>query len=203
MTLSGPWLNLLRDKNAPGKMPIAIGGSEHAMRQKICTEILLFLSLLFHFQWFFGNLYEEVLTPNSIVASAAQINAYNRFFSVTEPYYYYIPLTQIGFLLTLYLAFVYKDLSLPFKKRVQRAAAASGLATGLTVYIVTQYNMRMFFGDVDRLGDRLHRLYFEWAVLNGLRLLFVGAALTFLCLAYRGLLLEASSQISHATDNLS
>lgn len=69
------------------------------MKVKKYVEGLLVLSLLFHLQWFFGNLYEEILTPNQIVASIEQINSYNKFFSITEPYYYYVPLTQLGTLI--------------------------------------------------------------------------------------------------------
>lgn len=152
------------------------------MRKHI--EVLLILSLLFHLQWFFGNLYEEILTPNSLVATIEQINAYNRFSSVTEPYYYYIPLTQIGTLITFYLAF-FGSLPLRLRKRLRFAALTSGLATVLTIYIVTQYNLKMFFGDVEHHGERIHQLYLEWGILNGVRILLVGAAIFFLFRVYR------------------
>ncbi|MBW4471959.1 MAG: hypothetical protein KME45_16355 [Stenomitos rutilans HA7619-LM2] len=156
------------------------------------TEIVLTLSLLFHLQWFFGNLYEEILTPNSIVASVEQINAYNRFFAITEPYYYYIPLTQIGFCLIVLLALTKTSVPSRLKTLLHRAAFTSGSAIALTGYIVTQYNLKLFFGNVDRFGERLHLLYLEWAILNGVRLLLLGITIFFLYKVYRGFLIKQS-----------
>lgn len=157
------------------------------------TEIVLALSLLFHLQWFFGNLYEEILTPNSIVASIEIISAYNRYFAITEPYYYYIPLTQIGFFLVLFLAFFKTSFSPKIKTLLRRAAITSGAAIALTVYIVTQYNLKMFFGNVDRLGARIHLLYLEWAILNGLRVFLLGLTISFLYRTYRRFLIDVSN----------
>lgn len=152
-------------------------------------ELLLGAALLFHLLWFFGNLYEEVLIPNSIVASIAQINAYNQFFSVTEPYYYYVPLSQLGTLIAIFLAFAGDQPNPAFKRLVRWGAGASTLALLLTVYIVTQYNLKMFFGPVDHFGEPLlHQLYLEWGLLNALRILLTGTAGVFLFRAYRGFL---------------
>lgn len=149
------------------------------------TEILFVLTLLFHLQGFFGNIYEEVLVPNSIVATIEQINAYNRFPSITEPYYYYIPLTQIGVLIVLYLAVFGSSLPAKPRKLMRYAAVFSVLTVVLTVYIVTQYNLKMFFGDVNHLGERIHQLHLEWAILNGIRIILYGVAIFFLFKAYR------------------
>lgn len=156
------------------------------------TEILLALSLLFHLQWFFGNVYEEILTPNSIVASAQQLNSYNSYFSVTEPYYYYIPLTQIGFFLVMFLAFFNKGVPAELKPLLRRGALTSGAAIALTAYIVTQYNLKLFFGNVDHFGERIHRLYLEWAILNGVRIILVGGTSISLFQAYRALLTKSA-----------
>ncbi|HEY9627234.1 MAG TPA: hypothetical protein V6C84_08025 [Coleofasciculaceae cyanobacterium] len=161
------------------------------------TEVVLVLALLFHLQWFFGNLYEEILTPNSIVASAEKINAYNSYFVITKPYYYYVPLTQIGFLGVLFLAFFKSGLSSQVSVLLRRAAVLSGMATVLTGYIVTQYNLKMFFGNVDHLQAKIHLLYLEWAILNGFRILLVGTTIFFLYQAYRMLLIQSSSSINH------
>lgn len=161
------------------------------------TEILLVLALVFHLQWFFGNVYEEILTPNQIVATTEQVNAYNRFFSLTQPYFYYVPLTQIGFLITLFLAVRPGEVLRAQRRSLRLAAGASALATGLTAYIVTQYNLKMFFGPVDHLGDRIHQLYLEWALLNLARIVLTGAAIAFLFLAYRKALLAGGRQ-AHA-----
>ena len=157
------------------------------MKIKKYIEILLTVTLLTNLQGFFGNLYEEILTPNSIVATTEQINAYNRFFSITEPYYYYVPLTQIGVLILFYLA-VFGNLPANLQKPVRIASVTSLLTLLLTVYIITQYNLKMFFGDVTHLGDRVHQLYLEWAILNGIRVTLSGAIIFYLFKAYRGLI---------------
>lgn len=165
------------------------------------TEILLVLTLLFHLQGFFGNLYEEVLTPNSIAATIEQINAYNSFPSITKPYYYYIPFTQIGVLLVFYLA-VFGDLPAKQQKLVRYAAVISGLTTALTVYVVTQYNLKMFFGDVTHLGERIHQLHLEWAILNGIRVIMSGIAIFFLFKAYRNAIKGDLSETKTPSNNL-
>lgn len=158
------------------------------MIAKRYNEVLLGLTLLFHLQWFFGNVYEEILTPNQFVASIEQINSYNKFFSITEPYYYYVPLTQMGTIILVYLAFSHHVSQPDQKKLIRSAAITSILATALTIYIVTQYNLKMFFGDVNRFGEGIHRLYAEWAALNGLRIALVGITIWLLFKAYRNLL---------------
>jgi hypothetical protein len=84
-------------------------------------EVLLGLALLTQLQWLFGNIYEEVLTPNSIAASTQALDAYNAFFRYTEPYYYYVPLTHLGCIAICILAM---SRSVPFavKAPVRRAA---------------------------------------------------------------------------------
>jgi hypothetical protein len=148
------------------------------------TEVALLLALLFHLQWMFGNIYEEILIPNSVVASTEALNNYNKFFSLTEPYYYYVPLTQIGTLIVCYAAIMI-PMPQAIKRLMRRAALASGLATALTIFIVTQYNLKMFFGDVSHFGDTINRLYLEWAVLNAFRILLVGTAVYFIFKGYQ------------------
>ncbi len=151
-------------------------------------EWLLLAAIFFHLQWFFGNLYEAILAPNSIAASVSELNAYNRFFKKTAPYYYYVPLTQIGFLITFILCFAAKECFPGTIKKLRGAAVLSALATLLTAFIVTKYNLKMFFGEVDGLGPRIHQLHIEWAVLNGVRLMLVGGTVFLLTKAYRSVL---------------
>lgn len=151
-------------------------------------EVLLVLSLLFHLMWFSGNLYEQILTPNQIVASVEQISNYNNFFSITKPYYYYVPLTQIGTLITIYLAF-FSGLRTELT-RARFAALASISAFLLTIFIVTQYNLNIFLSDVSHLSDSISQLHIEWAVLNGIRIVLVGMAIIFLFRVYRRFIKE-------------
>lgn len=147
-------------------------------------EILLGFALLTQLQWLFGNIYEEVLTPNSIAASIQALDAYNAFFRYTEPYYYYVPLTQLGCLAICSLA---ASRSVPFavKAPLKRAAFFGAMALSATAFIVIHYNLRMFFGSVDYLGASVHRRYLEWAIWNAVRIVFVACEVLFCIRAYR------------------
>lgn len=153
-------------------------------------EIVLGFALLTQLQWLFGNIYEEVLTPNSITASIASLNCYNAFFKWTEPYFYYIPLTQAGCLTLLWLA-IWPKTERVLKPLLVRAAVFGSAALLLTAFIVIHYNVRMFFGSVDHLGSAVHRLYFEWAAFNAVRIVLVGCECAFAFKAYRLLLTRA------------
>ena len=155
-------------------------------------EVFLGLALLTQLQWLFGNIYEEVLIPNSIAASIPALNAYNAFFQYTKPYHYYIPFTQLGFVVILILAL---SGSVPSSVKALLSRAAVFGATGilLTAFIVIRYNLRMFFGPVDSLGALVHRRYLEWAICNAIRISLVGCEVFFCIRAYRSLLLLNSS----------
>lgn len=163
---------------------------QNAMAKKV--DWILGISLLTQLQWLFGNVYEEILTPNSIVASIPQINAYNRFFRITEPYFYYVPLTQLGAFSILFLA-LWSWTPDVIRSPLRKAAGAGCTAVALTVFIVTQYNLKMFFGTVDHLGAMVHQRYLEWALLNAVRVFLVATEVYFAWQAYRTLLMNRNT----------
>lgn len=147
-------------------------------------ETILGFAILTQLQWLFGNVYEEILTPNSITASIQSLNCYNSFFRWTEPYFYYIPLTQLGCLTLVGMAFSSRT-PRAIRPLLAKAAVCGISALALTAFIVIHYNLRMFFGPVDHLGSAVHRLYLEWALFNALRIVMVGAECFFALQAYR------------------
>ena len=167
-------------------------------RLEKAREALLGFAILTQLQWLFGNIYEEILTPNSITASVASLNCYNAFFRITEPYYYYVPLTQLGWLCLVAVAF---SSGTPggLRRLLRYAALFGSFAVALTIFIVVGYNMRMFFGPVARLGSAVHRLYLEWALLNALRIVLVGVECFLAIRAYRWLLIEGIDQAVSGT----
>lgn len=154
-------------------------------------EVLLGCALLTQLQWLFGNIYEEVLIPNSIAASIPALNAYNAFFRYTEPYHYYVPLTQFGCIVIWILA-MSGSVPSPVKAHLTHAAVAGAMAMSATAFIVIHYNLRMFFGSVDSLGASVHRRYLEWAIWNAIRIVLVGCEVFFAIRAYRFLLITHS-----------
>src|SRR3954451_14563166 len=98
-------------------------------------EALLGCALLTQLQWLFGNLYEEILTPNSIAASTQALDAYNAFFRYTEPYYYYVPLTHLG-CIAICISAISRGIPVAVKAPLRRAAVFGVMAMSVTAFIV-------------------------------------------------------------------
>ncbi len=146
-------------------------------------RVLFLLALVGLAQWFFGNLYEEiVLVPNSLVNSYAQLQCWQSYFVVTNPIYYYVPLTQLAVCIVWYLCFTQKHQEI--KKLLLRASLYGLLALALTAGIVTQLNLKVFFGNLDLVKDQLYQLSLIWMAANGVRLVLVGATLGYTFKSY-------------------
>lgn len=60
-------------------------------------RILMYFTVFGIAMWFFGNLYEAiVIGPNIAGDSKEQLRAFQQFTEVTNPMYYYVPLTLIA-----------------------------------------------------------------------------------------------------------
>lgn len=138
---------------------------------------LVGFALATHAMWFFGNLYEQLLlVPNGVVATAAQVAAYNAFFAVTQPIVFYVPVTQLGFVATAIAAWLARGRG-PVARRLGLAALLSALGLGLTAWIVVRYNLRLWLGDVTRFTDAdVQAMVVRWGAWNAARLLVVGVA---------------------------
>jgi hypothetical protein len=146
-------------------------------------QIPFLLALAGLAQWFFGNLYEQiVLVPNSLVSSYAQHRCWQAYFVVTNPIYYYVPFTQLAVCLVWYLCFTQKHPEI--KKLLYRASLYGLLALALTAVIVTQLNLKVFFGNLDLIKDQLYQLSLIWMIANGVRLVLVGATLGYTFKSY-------------------
>lgn len=152
------------------------------MQNKTFNALLAF-ALFFLAHWFFGNLYEEiVLAPNQLSNSYEAIKNWQHYFTVTNQLYYYIPFTQLAVLTVCFLYFKAKD---QVEKRLLKRAALLGIVSlVLTALIVTQLNLKLFFGDVERYRHELFSLSVIWLIGNAIRLCFVGGALFFTFRAY-------------------
>jgi hypothetical protein len=146
-------------------------------------NVLWLLALAGLAQWFFGNLYEQiVLAPNNLVDTYAQLKRWHGYFIVTNPIYYYVPFTQLAVCAVWYLYFTQK--SAEIKKRLFRASLCGLLALALTAVIVTQLNLKVFFGDLDPIKAQLYGLSLTWMIANGVRLVLVGATLGYTFKSY-------------------
>jgi heme/copper-type cytochrome/quinol oxidase subunit 4 len=147
------------------------------MQRKMFNRLLAF-SLFFIAHWFFGNVYEQiVLAPNQLTNSYDALERWQGYFTVTNQIYYYVPFTQIAVLLICFLYFKSKDKA--EKKLLKKAAVFGVLSLIITALIVTQLNLKLFFGDINQHKEELFTLSVMWLIGNGIRITLVGSTLYF------------------------
>jgi hypothetical protein len=132
----------------------------------------------FYAQWFFGNLYEQiVIAPNHLTDSYEAIQKWKGFFKISNPIFFYVPFTQLAVVICclLYSKSPHPD----EKKLLGKACVFAILAVMLTIVIVTQLNLKLFFGEIEKYKDQYFRLSVFWLIGNGIRLFLVGSALYF------------------------
>ena len=142
-------------------------------------RILMYFTVFGIAMWFFGNLYEAVVIgPNIAGDTKEQLRAFQQFTVVTNPVYYYIPLTQIA-AVTLIVWFVRTPWRAPEKRSLFIASLAEIAAVALSIYIIVKLNMTLFFGSLGETPDELHRLALQWNLLNLIRVGVTALALVF------------------------
>lgn len=158
-------------------------------------RILMYFTVFGIAMWFFGNLYEAVVIgPNIAGDTKEQLRAFQQFTVVTNPVYYYIPLTQIA-AVTLIVWFVRTPWRAPEKRSLCIASAAEIAAVALSIYIIVKLNMTLFFGSLGETPDELHRLALQWNLLNLVRVGVTALALVFALGALTKVLARTSTQI--------
>jgi hypothetical protein len=145
-------------------------------RLRLVTALLT-LALLGIAQWFFGNLYEAVVTaPNWRVGFEYEAMT-GRSQNADRAIWYYVPFTWVAVLL-LWAAAILGWRPVPRSRAWLATASASSLAAVvLSVYIITRLNLRLFLGGPVREIDSVRPLMERWQLLNGVRVLIVGLAL--------------------------
>lgn len=154
------------------------------MASKAYRNILLFC-LFSICMWFFGNLYEAiVLTPNLLVDSAQKIYSWRALFTVTNPSFFYIPLSPIAVILIIILFFKTDKKEIMLKKHLRYACISLLLATALGIYIITQINLKLFFAHGDIAQSDAYKLALRWNMLNAIRIILLVFAIYGLFHAY-------------------
>lgn len=158
-------------------------------------RILMYFTVFGIAMWFFGNLYEAVVIgPNIAGDTKEQLRAFQQFTVVTNPVYYYIPLTQIA-AVTLIAWFVRTPWGAPEKRSLFIASLAEIAAVALSIYIIVKLNMTLFFGSLGETPDELHRLALQWNLLNLIRVGVTALALVFALGALTKVRARTSTQI--------
>lgn len=152
------------------------------MKTMLFNRLLLF-SLFFLAHWFFGNLYEQiVLAPNQLTNSYEALKNWQGYFTVSNQIYYYVPFTQIAVFVVCYLYFKTKDNR--EKILLKKASIFGLLSIIITVVIITQLNLKLFFGDLNKYKEQVYDLSVIWLFGNGVRLYLVGSSLYYTFKAY-------------------
>lgn len=144
------------------------------MNPKTFNKLLLF-SLFGLSLWFFGNLYEAVvIAPNLLTHTTQKIQNWRQFFSVTNPLFFYIPLAPLA---VVALPVVYRKTNpaeSTLKRHLKIASIFGLLALGLGIYIISQINLKLFFGATNQSANEVYRLSLLWNILNVVRVAFLG-----------------------------
>lgn len=137
---------------------------------------LLLISLFFMTQWFFGNVYEEiVMVPNHLGDTYKTLTGYVTYFHTSNPVFYFVPFTQLAVLVVIFLYFKCDD---PIPKNLLKKASVYGiLAIILTAVIVTQINIKIFSANFGDYKDQLYTLSVFWLIGNALRIFLVGTSI--------------------------
>ncbi|GAB3898835.1 DUF1772 domain-containing protein [Larkinella knui] len=152
------------------------------MQDKTFDRLVAF-ALFFMAHWFFGNLYEEiVLAPNQLTDSYEALKGWQNYFKITNQIYYYVPFTQLAVVATTVLYF--KSTGEKQKNLLKKAVITGWIAIFLTILIVTQLNLKLFFGDLEKYQHKLFTLSVIWLIGNAIRLYFVGASLFYVLKTY-------------------
>ena len=125
--------------------------SSFKQRPNRVLQILLAVSIVGFAHWFFGNLYEAfVLTPNLLGLGAEGLQLWRQFFKFSDPIYYFLPWNPLSILIV-FAALIVGRQSPTKQRKWLIQAAFFALCTGLlTAYIITQFNLKLYFGPLSQ-----------------------------------------------------
>ncbi|RIV21587.1 hypothetical protein DYU11_19500 [Fibrisoma montanum] len=147
--------------------------------------------------WFFGNLYETVaFTPNTLADPATALTHWNAFTKVTNPVWYFVPMSPLTFLAALGAYWTGRGQSNSLRRSLLATLLFTSAGVLLTVYIVTQINLKVFFSGADLLATReqVNQLVWRGMPWGIMRLICIGAALATAMSAYNRLLRTGTEQ---------
>ena len=142
--------------------------------------------------WFFGNLYETVVfTPNTLADPATALTHWNAFTRVSTPVWYYIPMSPLTFLASVAACVLGRHRGVVLRQWLLRTLVLTTLATALTVYIVTQINVNVFFSGMNLIThrDQVNTMIWTGIPLGLTRLVATGIGLYSAIRSYLHLLL--------------
>jgi hypothetical protein len=154
------------------------------MNRKNYSNLLLF-SLFGSCLWFFGNLYEGiVITPNLLTDSVKKMYYWQQFFTITNPAFFYIPLVPMAIVTTFFIYFKTTKEKSVLKRNLAYAVIFLALALGSGIFIITQINLKLFFGNIEKFSPDIHQLSVLWNVFNIIRVILLAFTIYYVFNAY-------------------
>lgn len=159
------------------------------------VNVLLIIALFGLALTFFGNFYEcAVFVPNLMgLGGTKGILAWRAFFVYSNPIYFYIPLGVIGFLSTFISYAQVRGYSTKFNKCLRNGTVYAVLVILITVVIVTQFNLKLFFPVIPLNVSNLSMTLLLYYVTVFIRLIFDGFTLNSVFRAYTLFISEPTS----------
>ena len=125
------------------------------MKTKLFKNLLLF-SLFGIALYFFGILYEGVVYgPKLMDVSMERMLFWKNFTSVISPIIYYVPWVYLATLALIVLYFKTPKEKAELKNKLQWASILQIVSLALTIYILTQINFKLRFGNLEKYADAI------------------------------------------------
>ena len=154
------------------------------MKSKLFNNLLLF-SLFGIALGFFGILYEGVVYgPKLLDVSMERMLFWKNFTSVISPIIYYVPWVYLATLALIVLYFKTAKEKTELKKKLQWASIFQIVSLALTIYILTQINFKLRFGNLEKYADTIPGKVILFNILSVIRMAFAATGLTFIFKAY-------------------
>lgn len=154
------------------------------MKSKLFNNLLLF-SLFGIALGFFGILYEGVVYgPKFLDVSMERMLFWKSFTSVISPIVYYVPWVYLATIVLVVLYFRTAKEKADIKKRLKWASIFQIASLALTIYILTQINFKLSFGNLEKYGDAIPGKVILFNVLSVFRIAFGAIGLTYIFKAY-------------------
>jgi hypothetical protein len=154
------------------------------MKNNAFNNLLLF-SLFGIALGFFGMLYEGIVfVPKMLESSMQRMLFWRDFYSVINPIVFYIPILPLATIALLISYFRTPKIKTQLKKQLGLASLFQIVALALTFYIVTQINLKFYFGGVEKYADVIPVKTLLLNILSVIRLVLAALALTFVFKAY-------------------
>jgi predicted membrane protein len=154
------------------------------MKGKVFNNLVLF-SLFGIALGFFGILYEGVVYgPKLLDTSMERMLFWKNFTSVISPIIYYVPLVYLATITLAFLYFKTPKQKAELRKRLKLATIFQIASLALTIYILTQINFKMRFGNLEKYADTIPGKTILFNILSVLRMALAAIGLTFIFKAY-------------------